>query len=63
MRLDQAKDYSPQKYLETSSKYGILVQFEARSEERIAFLPNAIACNCPLSATHYLRFVLRKLYA
>ena len=39
------------KYLETSSKYGILVQFETRSRERIAILPNAVACNRPLQHT------------
>ena len=44
MRLDQAKDRSIQKYLETSSKYGILVQFKARSGERIAILPNTAVC-------------------
>ena len=36
MRLEQAKDGTIQKYLENSSKYSVLVQFEARSEERIA---------------------------
>ena len=36
MRLDEAKDRSMQKYLDTCSKYCILVQVEARSAERIA---------------------------
>ena len=45
MRLVQAKDRSIQKYLETSSKYGMLVQFKARSGERIAILPNTVTCN------------------
>ena len=38
MRLDQAEDGSIQKYLETSSKCGIWVQFETRSREKM-FLP------------------------
>ena len=33
------------KYLDTSSKYNILVQFKARSGERIAILPNTVTCN------------------
>ena len=37
MRLDKVKDCSIQKYLETSSEYSELVQFETRSRERIAF--------------------------
>ena len=37
MRHDQAKDYSPQKYLETSSEDGILVHFEARSRGGLHF--------------------------
>ena len=44
-RLDKTKDCSIQKYLETSSKYCILVQFEARSRERFAFLPNTVTCS------------------
>ena len=39
------------KYLETSSKYGILVQFKARSGERIAILPNTVTCNRSLQHT------------
>ena len=43
MRLDKAEDRSIQEYLETSSKYKILVQFETRSRERIATSPNTVA--------------------
>ena len=39
------------KYLEPPSKYCILVQFETRSRERIAILPNTVACNRPLQHT------------
>ena len=42
MRLGQAKDRTILKYLETSSKYSVLVQFKARAEERIAVLSNTI---------------------
>ena len=38
MRLDQAKDCVIRTYLETSSEYSMLVQFETRSRERIAVL-------------------------
>ena len=51
MRLDQAKDRSIQQCLETSSKYCILVQFDARSEERIAILSNTITRNRSLQHT------------
>ena len=51
MRLDQAKDRSIQKYLESSSKYGILVQCKDRSGERIANLPNTNTCNRSLRHT------------
>ena len=51
MRLDKAKDCSIQKYLDTSSEYSILVQFETRSRERTAVLPNKVACNRPLRHT------------
>ena len=47
MRLDHAKDRSIHKYLETSSKYGILVQFEDRSADRIAILTNTVTCYHP----------------
>ena len=36
MQLGQTKNRTIQKYLETSSKHSVLVQFKARSEERIA---------------------------
>ena len=45
MRLDQAKDRSTQKYLETSSKYSMLGQFETRSRKKMAVLPDKVACN------------------
>ena len=51
MRLDEAKDCSKQKYLEPPSKYCILVHIETRSRERIAILPNTVACNRPLQHT------------
>ena len=40
-----------QEYLETPSKYGILVQFEARSRERLAILPNKVTCSRSLQHT------------
>ena len=45
MRLDKAKCCSIQEYLETSSQYSLLVQFETRSRERISVLPDKVACN------------------
>ena len=51
MRLGQAKDRTIQKYLETSSKLSVLVQFEARSEERIAILSNTVTRNRSLQHT------------
>ena len=33
MRLEQAQDRTIQKYLETSSKHSVLVQFKARCSE------------------------------
>ena len=51
MRLGQAKDRSIQKYLETSSKHSVLVQFKTRSEERIALLSNTITRNRSLQHT------------
>ena len=45
MRLDKAKDCSIQRYLDTSSEYRILVQFETRSRERIVVLPDNVASN------------------
>ena len=51
MRLGKAKVRSIRKYLETSSEYCFLVQFEARSRDRIAVLPDKVACNRPLRHT------------
>ena len=45
MRLGQAKARTKQKYLKTSSKHSVLVQFKARPEERIAVLTNTITRN------------------
>ena len=44
----KSKNRALQKYLETTSRYGILVQFNARSRERTAILPNKISCGRPL---------------
>ena len=41
--LDKTQKYGVQKYLESSPKYSILVQSEARSKRRIAVLSNPIA--------------------
>ena len=60
MRLDKAKDCSIQKYLETSSEYCILVQFETRSRERIAVLPDKVACNDTLPAVSIEKVVCMK---
>ena len=38
-RSDETKDRAIQEYLETNSKYSMLVLFEARSRERLAILP------------------------
>ena len=40
--LNRAQNRSIQKYLETSSKHSVLVQYEARSGERIVILSNTI---------------------
>ena len=40
-----------QEYLETPYKYSILVQFEARSRERLAILPNTLTCSRSLQHT------------
>ena len=45
MRLGQAKARTIPKYLATSSKHNVLVQFKAPSEERIAVLSNTITRN------------------
>ena len=41
-RSDETKDRAIQEYLESPSKDGILMQFDARSRERFAILPNAV---------------------
>lgn len=51
MRLDKGKDCSIQQYLETSSAYRRWVQFKTRSRERIAVLPDKVACNLSLRHT------------
>ena len=52
MRSDETKDRAPQEHLETPSKYCVLVQFEARSRERLAiFLTSAVACSRSLQHT------------
>ena len=45
VRSHETKDRAIQEYLETPSKYCILVQFEARPRERSAILPNAVTCS------------------
>ena len=40
-RSEETQDRAIQDYLQTTSKYCISVQFEARSRERLAILPNA----------------------
>ena len=51
MRLDKAKECSIQEYSETSPEDSFLVQFETRSRERIAVLPDKVARNRPLRHT------------
>ena len=51
MRLDQAKGRSIQKYLDTSLKHCILVQFKGRSSEKTAMLPNTVNHNRSLLHT------------
>ena len=50
-RLDETKDRSIQEYLETPSKYGVLVQLEARSRGRLAILLNTVTCSRSLQHT------------
>ena len=59
VRSGQTENYGVQKYLESSPKYSILVQSEARSKKRTAVPSNPIARNRSFS-THHQRFVLRK---
>ena len=54
MRIHETKYRAEQEYLEAFSKYGILVQFEARSRERLAFFQTrshaVVLYNTPLAA-------------
>ena len=61
IRSEQPPELRCTKYLESSPKYSILVQSEARSKKRVTVLSNTITRN--RSLPHYLRFVLRKRYA
>ena len=45
MRSDETKDRAIQEYLDTPSKYDILVHFGARPRERSAFLPDTVMCS------------------
>ena len=60
MRSDKTTDHAIQEYLETISKKKnrIWVQFEARSRERLAILPNTVTCSRSLQ--HCLQRALRK---
>ena len=51
MRSHETKDRAIQEYLETPSKNSILVQFEARSRERLAILPDTVTCSRSLRYT------------
>ena len=57
MRIGQAKDRTIHRYLETSYKYSVLVQFKARSEERIEILSNKTTRN---RSPQHVWIVLRK---
>ena len=48
LRFIESKNRAFQKYLETTSGYGILVQFIARSRRRTVTLPNKFQCGRPL---------------
>ena len=60
MRSDDNKDRATHQYLETLSKYCILLQFDRRPRERSAILPDTVTCN--RSPQHCLQLALRKLY-
>ena len=45
MRSGQTQNRTVETYMESSSQYSILVQFEACSEKEIAVLSNSITCN------------------
>ena len=51
IRSGQTKARSIHKYLEISSNHSVLVQFQARLEERIAISSNTITCNRSLQHT------------
>ena len=59
--LDKSRIEVYKKHLENSPNYRVLVQFETRSEKRIAVLSNTIPRKSFIS-TLYLRCVLRKWY-
>ena len=61
IRLRQPNTRTIHEYFETSSKDSVLVQFQARSEERIAVFQTR--SHVIFLSTHCLRFVLRKWYA
>ena len=50
-RSYESKDRAIQEYLETHSKYCMFVQFEVRSRERPASLPNTVTCSRSLQHT------------
>ena len=52
-RSDETKDRAMQENLETLSKYATVVQFEARSRERLAILPDTVTCSRSLQHTAY----------
>ena len=43
MRFDETKDRAIQEYLETPLEYSVLVQFEARSRERLSYFYQALS--------------------
>ena len=45
LRSDKTSDHALQEYLETISKYNIVVQFGAYPREKSAILPNAVTCS------------------
>ncbi len=58
-RSDGTKDRAIPEYLDTPSKYSMLVQFEARSRGRLAILPERGNMQS-FSTAHYLQLALRK---
>ena len=51
-RYYKTKDHAIQEYLETPSKYIILVQFADHSRERLSILPNTVTCSRSLQHTN-----------